>query len=129
MAGNVFLFNTYATEGVTLFLNGYPLGTMPAAASGTYAPSSLSVPRNPSTGNPGQAQFGGSNSLVVSYGTSGNSIKYPIDGISYAEVPQEHDLQLYLYFNLAILVKESMAAPVAIPGEAPSAEELELAAR
>jgi hypothetical protein len=121
--GNVYVFNTYYNEGVTLVLNNYYVGNLSAATAGTYAPTSTSVARNASPGNPGQAQFGGQNTLIVAYGSGGTSYSYNVSGISFSDVPAEHDLQLYIFYNLAVLVKEAAASPVPITGSLLSAEE------
>lgn len=124
---NVYVFNTW-NQALGLVLNGYPGGTLTAATTGTYAPTSTAIARNPAPGNPGMAQFGGTNSLIVAYGSSGVAYTYPITGIAYSDVPSDQDLQLYIYYNLAVLVKQASAGPVATPGTQPSAEELELLA-
>jgi hypothetical protein len=122
--GSVYVFNTYSSEGLTLVLNNYPAGSLPAATAATYAPTSTSIIRNPSPGNPGVAEFGGQNTLIVAYGTGGTSYRYNVSGIAFSDVPQNHDLQLYLFYNLAVLVKESNAAPVPIQGSQLSSQEL-----
>lgn len=121
--GSVYVFNTYSNEGVSLVLNNYYVGNLSAATAGTYAPTSTSIARNASPGNPGDAEFGGENTLIVAYGTGGTSYSYNVSGISFSDVPAEHDLQLYLFYNLAVLVKEAAASPVPIVGNALSAEE------
>jgi hypothetical protein len=123
--GNVYVFNTYYNEGVTLVLNNYYVGNLSAATAGTYAPTSTSIARNASPGNPGQAQFGGDNILTVAYGSGGTSFRYDVSGISFSDVPAEHDLQLYLFYNLAVLVKEADASPIPITGNQLTAEEHE----
>jgi len=121
--GNVYVFNTYYNEAVTLVLNNYYVGNLSAATAGTYAPTSTSIARNASPQNPGQAQFGGENTLIVAYGSGGTSYSYNVGGISFSSVPAEHDLQLYLFYNLAVLVKEAAASPIPITGNQLSAEE------
>lgn len=121
--GNVYVFNTYYNEGVTLVLNNYYLGILSAADPKSYVPKSMSVARNPSPGDPGEAQFGGQNTLTVAYGSGGTSYRYDVSKIAFSDVPAEHDLQLYLFYNLAVLVKEAAASPVAITGDQLSAEE------
>jgi hypothetical protein len=122
--GSVYIFNTYVNEGLSLTLNNYPAGQLTAATASTYVPTSTSIIRNPSPANPGVAEFGGQNTLVVAYGTGGASYRYDVSKIAFSDVPQSHDLQLYIFYNLAVLVKESDAAPVQIVGAQLSEQEL-----
>jgi hypothetical protein len=118
---NVYIFNTYPTEGVGLWLNG-PAGSLAAASSTNYVPTSMSIPRSPANGSSGTQAFGASETLGVAYTGGGATYEYAITGIGYSEVPEEDDLQLYLFLNLAILVKQSDAAPVPIQGKPASAD-------
>jgi hypothetical protein len=124
MAGQVFIFNTYSHT-VSMTLNGYPLDKQPlaAATTGTYAPTSQAVNRNSSSGDPGTNEFGGSNALLVAYGGGGHVKKYEIDNISFDDVDSDDDIQLYLFFNTAMLVATQNAAPVPIQGQTPTAAE------
>lgn len=124
----VFIFNTYG-KAISMSLNGYPLAGQPlaAAAAGTYVPTSQAVNRNSSPGNPGTDEFGGQNELIVAYGSGGHVQKYEIDNISYNDVDGSEDLQLYLFYNTAMLVTVQNAAPVAIGGQTATAQEAQLA--
>jgi hypothetical protein len=104
MAGNVYVFNTTNAQ-LQLILNNTVVSTTLAAVtqSGGYAPSTVTIARNPSDGNPGTNQFGGSNVLIVSYGSGGGtSQQFQVD-IKPGPNPIANDLQLYIFFNIAVL--------------------------
>jgi hypothetical protein len=102
MAGNVYVFN--ATPNVmSLFLNQHLLkASVPGVLqANSYAPTPISVARNPAD-NPGVAQFGSINDLVVSF-DAGGAQDYPVP-IDPNSLPITADLQLYIFFNEVVLV-------------------------
>jgi hypothetical protein len=104
MAGNVYVFNTTNAQ-LQLILNNTVVSSTLAAVtqSGGYAPSTLTIPRNPSSGNPGTNQFGATNNLIVSYSSGGGTSQlFPIN-IDPNANPIANDLQLYILFNVAVL--------------------------
>jgi hypothetical protein len=124
---NVYMFNTYNNQ-ANLNLNTWGLpNPLAAAAPPNYTPTSTNRPRNPSKGNPGIAQFGAQNTLIVAFGTLDSpdaTYSYEIDGISYEDVPSSQDLQLYIFYNTIVLVKQSEAGPVIYQGEQASPEQI-----
>lgn len=103
MAGTVYVFNG-TPNAMLLILNNQILTTNLAGIQKTsnYAPQQTTAPRNPAAGNPGNAQFGGSNTLIVSF-PSGTSQTYPVN-IDPNQIQIDNDLQLYIFFNVVILV-------------------------
>jgi hypothetical protein len=103
MAGNVYVFNA-TPNAMLLLLNNHIAASNLAGTqqSSSYAPQSVSVLRNPASGDPGVAQFGGVNSLVVSF-PAGTSQTYPIV-IDPNNLQIDNDLQLYIFFNECVLV-------------------------
>ncbi|HYN84645.1 MAG TPA: hypothetical protein VER32_05285 [Pyrinomonadaceae bacterium] len=102
--GNVYIFNATPNQ-IGLFLNQYPLNSINGVAStNAYAPNSQTVARNPSPGNPGVAQFGGQNSLLVNFpSTGGQALVYTIN-IPSTTYNLSQDLQLYIFFDEVVLV-------------------------
>ena len=101
--GNVYVFNG-TPNGMLLILNN---AVLTASLSGTaqssnYVPNVVQAARNPSTTNPGNATFGGANTLIVSF-TGGTSQTYPVN-IDPNQVQLSSDLQLYIFFNEVVLV-------------------------
>jgi hypothetical protein len=107
MAGNVYVFNTTNAQ-LQLILNNTVVSTTLAAVtqSGGYAPSTVTIARNPSTGNPGTNQFGGSNVLIVSYWSGGGTSQIFQVSIDSTQNPFAAYLQLYIEFNIAVLVSQ-----------------------
>jgi hypothetical protein len=105
MAGNVYVFNTTNAQ-LQLILNNTIVSTTLAGVtqSGGYAPTAVTIARNPSTGNPGTNQFGATNNLIVSYGSGGGTSQKFAVNIDPNQNPIANDLQLYIYFNIAVLV-------------------------
>ncbi|HEX6038058.1 hypothetical protein [Longimicrobium sp.] len=101
--GNVYLFNTTANS-MALLLNNHILTvSLPGVTSSNgYTPTNISAARNPASGNPGTATFGGQNVLIVSF-PDGSSQQYNVD-IPLSSAPITQDLQLYLFFNQVVLV-------------------------
>jgi hypothetical protein len=73
------------------------------AQANNYVPQQVIVPRNPSPGNPGNATFGGQNTLIVSFTSGGGSQVYPV-AIDPNTIPISNDVQLYIFFNEVVLV-------------------------
>jgi hypothetical protein len=85
---------------------------MPAILNGVqssngYAPQSISVPRNPATSS-GVAQFGTFNTLVVSF-PNGTAQTYSVT-IDPTQLQINVDLQLYIFFNVVVVVTPSGSA-------------------
>ena len=105
--GNVYVFNSTPNT-MTLLLNNHILSasTSGVQKSSSYQPSPQQVQRNSASGNPGNATFGGSNELIVSF-PAGSSQQYEVP------VPQDlqitNDLQLYIFFNQVVLVSPTGA--------------------
>jgi hypothetical protein len=102
MAGNVYVFNATPNT-MSLFLNQHLLkaSVQGVQQSNSYAPTPISVARNPAD-NPGVAQFGSTNDLVVSFDAGGaQDYSVPIDP---NVLPITADLQLYIFFNEVVLV-------------------------
>jgi hypothetical protein len=121
MAGNVYVFN--ATPNVmSLFLNEHLLkASVPGVLqSNSYTPTPLSVARNPAD-NPGVAQFGSTNDLVVSFDAGGaQDYAVPIDPNS---LPITVDLQLYIFFNEVVLVSPTGSGTASVISGAPTSED------
>lgn len=102
--GNVYVFNA-TTNDMTLILNNHPVsGTLSAAAQSTsYKPNVVSIARVPGSGNPGTANFGGQNVLIVSF-PSGGSQLYNVNVNTTLQNQQATDLQLYIFYTDAVLV-------------------------
>jgi hypothetical protein len=109
MAGNVYVFNA-TPNAMLLILNNHIAASNVAGVqqSNGYAPNSVSIPRNPSSSDPGQAQFGGINVLIVSF-PSGTSQTYPIT-IDPNDQQINNDLELYIFFNECVLVSPAGTA-------------------
>jgi hypothetical protein len=103
MIGNVYVFNTTANA-MNLILNNHLVpGQLNGVTSGNgYVPTSVSVQRNSSSGNPGNATFGGQNNLIVSF-PDGTAQSYNVD-INPSVIPITGDLQLYIFFNILVLL-------------------------
>jgi len=105
MSGNVYVFNT-TNQTLQLVLNDTVVSSQLAGVtqSGGYAPTTTTIARNPSSGNPETNQFGGQNSLVVSYdpGGGGTSQTFTIN-IPTATYPISSDLQLYIFYGSVVL--------------------------
>ena len=101
--GNVYVFNT-TSNAMNLILNNHIVtGQLSGVTSSNgYAPTSLSIPRNPSSGNPGNATFGGQNNLIVSF-PDGTAQSYTVN-IDPSQIPITGDLQLYIFFNILVLL-------------------------
>jgi hypothetical protein len=102
MAGNVYVFNATPNT-MTLLLNEHLLkaSVQGVQSSNSYTPTAISVARNPAD-NPGVAQFGSTNALVVSFDAGGaQNYSVPIDPNA---LPITSDLQLYIFFNEVVLV-------------------------
>ena len=118
MAGNVYVFNATPNQ-MALLLNNHILD---ASVSGVqqasnYQPSPIEVARNPSPDNPGNATFGGKNTLVVSF-PSGSDQTYPVN-ISSNTIPIDDDVQLYIFFDEVVLVSPTGAGTSSVnEGEA-----------
>lgn len=113
--GNVYVFNATPNSAL-LLLNDHILSPSLAGVqqSSSYAPSSVSAPRNPAAGNPGVAQFGGVNSLIVSF-PSGSSQHYPVNiDSSNPDYSLQNDLELYVFYNEVVLVSPFGSA--SLPG-------------
>jgi len=124
--GNVYLFNA-TPNAMALILNNHVLAANVAGvqSSTSYQPSPNQVPRNSSTGNPGNATFGGTNVLIVSF-PAGTSQTYDID-IDSNQVQIGNDMQLYVFFNQCVLVSPTGAGTsIVINGQASTQEHLEL---
>lgn len=123
MAGNVYVFNATPNT-MSLFLNNHLLkASVPGVLqSNQYAPTPLSVARNPAD-NPGVAQFGSTNDLVVSFDAGGSQdYSVPIDP---NQLPITVDLQLYIFFNEVVLVTPTGSGEAdVIQGSPTSAEKL-----
>ncbi len=104
MAGNVYVFNG-TPNAMALILNNTILTASLAGVAQTsnYVPQQVIVPRNPSPGNPGNATFGGQNTLIVSFTSGGGSQVYSVD-IDPNLIPIGNDVQLYIFFNEVVLV-------------------------
>ena len=106
--GNVYVFNATPNT-MTLLLNNHLLKASVSGVqqSNQYTPTALSVARNPAD-DPGVAQFGTDNTLIVSFDPAGGSQTYsvPIDPTA---IPITEDLQLYIFFNEVVLVDASGA--------------------
>jgi hypothetical protein len=100
--GNVYVFNATPNT-MTLLLNNHILkASVPGVQqSNQYTPTPLVVARNPAD-NPGVAQFGTNNTLIVSF-DDGGSQQYPVP-IDPNKIPITEDLQLYIFFNEVVLV-------------------------
>lgn len=108
---DVYLFNTCDSM-LGLTLNKRPAHDLSAADSKKYIPTSKSIKRNPAEGNPGVAEFGGTNSLTVHNKDGDVTYDYTVDGISYSKVMAKKDLQIYVFYDQLIMVKEGI--PVVI---------------
>jgi hypothetical protein len=109
MAGNVYVFN--ATPNAMLLLLNEHVAIVNLAGiqqSNGYAPQSVTVARNPASGNPGVAQFGGTNKLTVSF-PAGTAQDYPI-AIDPNNQQITNDLELYIFFNECVLVSPAGTA-------------------
>jgi hypothetical protein len=100
--GNVYVFNATPNT-MTLLLNAHILKASVSGVqqSNQYTPTPIAVPRNPAD-NPGVAQFGTNNTLIVSF-DAGGSQQYPVP-INPNTIPITEDLQLYIFFNEVVLV-------------------------
>jgi hypothetical protein len=109
MAGNVYVFNA-TPNAMLLILNNHIAAANVAGVqqSSAYAPQSVTIARNPSSGDSGQAQFGGINTLIVSF-PSGTSQTYPIV-IDPNDQQINNDLELYIFFNECVLVSPAGTA-------------------
>lgn len=102
--GNIYIFNATPNQ-IGLFLNQYPLNSINGVASTNgYAPNSQTVARNPSPGNPGVAQFGGQNSLIVNFPSTGGQAQVYQVNINSQTYNLSQDLQLYVFFDEVVLV-------------------------
>jgi len=105
MAGNVYVFNT-TNQTLQLVLNDTVVSSQLAGVTqtGGYAPITITIARNPSSGDPDTNQFGGANTLVVSYdpGGGGTSQQFSIP-IPTATYPIVSDLQLYIFYGSVVL--------------------------
>lgn len=123
MAGNVYVFNATPNT-MSLFLNEHLLkaSVQGVQQSASYTPTAISVARNPAD-NPGVAQFGSTNDLVVSFDAGGaQDYSVPIDPNS---LPITDDLQLYIFFNEVVLVSPTGSGTASvITGSPTSAERL-----
>jgi hypothetical protein len=124
MAGNVYVFNATPNT-MSLFLNQHLLkaSVQGVQQSNSYAPTPISVPRNPAD-NPGVAQFGSTNDLVVSFDAGGaQDYSVPIDP---NVLPITADLQLYIFFNEVVLVTPTGSGTASVINGTPtSASKLE----
>ena len=118
--GNVYIFNATPNT-MTLILNNSVLVSSLAGirVASRYQPVLHETQRNPAPGDPGNATFGGTNTLIVSF-PGGGSQTYPVD-IDPNQIQISNDLQLYIYFNEVVLVSPSGSAQpsgqaVVIPG-------------
>jgi hypothetical protein len=105
--GNVYVFNATPNT-MTLLLNNHLLKASVSGVqqSNQYTPTALSVARNPAD-DPGVAQFGSDNTLIVSFDAGGSQqYSVPIDPNA---IPITEDLQLYIFFNEVVLVDASGA--------------------
>jgi len=123
MAGNVYVFNATPNT-MSLFLNQHLLkaSVQGVQQSNSYTPTAISVARNPAD-NPGVAQFGSKNDLVVSFDAGGaQDYSVPIDPNT---LPITADLQLYIFFNEVVLVSPTGSGTSSvINGQDVSAETL-----
>lgn len=104
---SVYVFNATRKK-IGLILNDYGLDSMAGtASSNSYVPNVQSVPRNPSGGNPGLGQFGGTNKLSVNFPNGGGVAQHYEVDINSDTYPMTDDLQLYIFFSEAILVSIS----------------------
>jgi len=120
--GSVYVFNA-TPNAMALLLNNHILSasTPGVQKSSSYQPSPQQVQRNPASGNPGNATFGGENTLIVSF-LQGTSQQYPVT-IS-ADLQINNDLQLYIFFNEVVLVTPTGAGESSvIMGQALTAEQ------
>jgi hypothetical protein len=102
--GNVYVFNA-TTNDMTLILNNHPIsGTLSGAAQGSsYKPNVTTIARVPGSGNPQTANFGGQNSLIVSFPSGGSQV-YSVPVNQTLQNQQGTDLQLYIFYTDAVLV-------------------------
>ncbi len=125
MAGtnSVYLFNA-SKSAITMTLNGYPIAGMAAAPTSGYAPSTSTIGRTYATGpTTNTNQFGENNVLIVAFTDWNVSAKFIVDGIGYGEVPENDDLQLYIFKNLAVLILSDSSVST-LTGQRPSDAEL-----
>ena len=102
--GNIYIFNATPNQ-IGLFLNQYPLNSINGVASTNgYVPNAQTVARNPSPSNPGVAQFGGQNSLLVNFPSTGGQAQVYQINISSQTYNLSQDLQLYVFFDEVVLV-------------------------
>jgi hypothetical protein len=123
--GNVYVFNATPNT-MSLFLNNHLLKASVAGVlqANSYAPTPLTVARNPAPGDPGVAQFGTTNTLIVSF-DAGGSQTYPVK-VDANVLPITVDLQLYIFFNEVVLVTPTGSGEAAvIQGEATDETKLE----
>jgi hypothetical protein len=121
MAGNVYVFNATPNT-MSLFLNQHLLkaSVQGVQQSNSYAPTPISVPRNPAD-NPGVAQFGSTNDLVVSFDAGGaQDYTVPIDPNT---LPITADLQLYIFFNEVVLVSPTGSGTASVISGSPTSSE------
>ena len=101
--GNVYVFNGTPNAMLLILNNAVLTSSLSGTAqSSNYVPNVVQVARNSATTNPGNATFGGENTLIVSF-PSGTSQTYPVN-IDPNQIQIANDLQLYSFFNEVVLV-------------------------
>lgn len=115
--GNVYVFNT-TSNAMNLILNNHIVSGQlnGVTSSNGYTPTTLSIPRNPSSGNPGNATFGGQNTLIVSF-PDGTAQSYTVN-IDPSIIPITGDLQLYIFFNILVLLSPGVSNQTVITASA-----------